>query len=164
MGGFENNARRESQEQNHGPENFTLKTAFQTAKYTKYAKGEGVEQESVFIQLVNRAFSPTHSVLAYFAYFAVPTSFSGFTNAECCSRKLELAFSRLRLSVEGVLLGIPGRDRQFNWLFHKHTLIKDFYCLRLFPAGVKPGISANSSQTSPRDIPQNLLALTLLIV
>ena len=26
-----------------------LKTAFQTAKYAKYAKGEGVEQESVFI-------------------------------------------------------------------------------------------------------------------
>ncbi|MEK7677903.1 MAG: hypothetical protein AAB676_18900 [Verrucomicrobiota bacterium] len=57
-----------------------LKTAFQTAKYAKYAKGEGVEQESVFIQLVNRAFSPTHSVLAYFAYFAVPTSFSGMNN------------------------------------------------------------------------------------
>ncbi|MEK7677904.1 MAG: hypothetical protein AAB676_18905 [Verrucomicrobiota bacterium] len=70
-------AKERKEHKKRGRHELNLKTAFQTAKDAKDAKGEGVEQESVFIQLVNRAFSPTHSVLAYFAYFAVPTSFSG---------------------------------------------------------------------------------------
>ena len=60
----------------------TLNPAIQTAKNAKYAKAKGVEPKRPFTDWVNHSFPLIRSVFAWFAYFAVPTAFSRFTNAK----------------------------------------------------------------------------------
>ena len=54
-----------------------LNPAVQTANYPKYAQGKGVEWTKAFTRWVNRSSIPIHSGFAWFAYFAVPSAFSG---------------------------------------------------------------------------------------